>query len=88
MPVLVAKMTIIGVSSFATDTGRKTPVLAEKNASIGRNKCQYWQKMPEICLCDGGLTLKNRGVIFTPSCLSPLLRGSDYSLLTVLKNNL
>ena len=32
-------MTIIGISSFATDTGRKTPVLAEKDASIGR-KCQ------------------------------------------------
>ena len=39
MPVLVATMTIIGVSSFAADTGSKTPVLAEKNASIGR-KCQ------------------------------------------------
>ena len=33
------KMTIFGVSSFAADTGRKTPVLAEKDASIGR-KCQ------------------------------------------------
>ena len=34
---------IIGVSSFATDTGRK-------NASIGR-------KMPERCSCDGTLRL-------------------------------
>ena len=33
------KMTIFGVSCFAADTGRKTPVLAEKDASIGR-KCQ------------------------------------------------
>ena len=39
MPVLVAKMTIIGVSSFSTDTGREMPVLAEKNTSIGR-KCR------------------------------------------------
>ena len=48
MPVLVAKMTIFSIPSFATDTGRKTPVLAEK-------KRQYCQKMPEMCSCDGGL---------------------------------
>ena len=26
----------------------------QKNVSIGRKKCQYWQKMPEMCSCDGG----------------------------------
>ena len=30
-------MMIIGVSSFATDTGRKTPVLAEKTPVLAEN---------------------------------------------------
>ena len=34
MPVLVAKMTVFGIPSFATDTGRKTPALAENAGNV------------------------------------------------------
>ena len=30
-------MTLFGISSFATDTGRKTPVLAEKTPVLPEN---------------------------------------------------
>ena len=40
-------MTIIGVSSFATDTGRKTPVLVEKNARSAESarNVLVWQRL-------------------------------------------
>ena len=68
MPVLVAKMTIIGVSSFATNTGRKMPVLAEK-------KHQYWQKMPEMCSCDSGFNLDLVLMTFVMSCGAERVHG-------------